>query len=184
MSLINDALKRARETQQNHRPPGAPPLPPVESSAHGGAHWILVVSAILFLAAAGVVLGPALFGHKVPPAVAANAPNLPTPSPVAAASAPAVSSPPPTASVNPPPVANANPPEAATTNPPPPAVAVVKLPKVQGIIFNSTQPLAIVSGQTVNVGDRVGDFQVKQITQSKVVFQFPDGTQKTLGIGD
>jgi hypothetical protein len=184
MSLINDALKRARETQQNHRSPGAPPLSPVESPAHGGAHWILAASAILFLAAASVVLGPALFGHKVPPAVAANAPNIPTPPPVAAASAPAASSPPPVANTNPPTVANASPVAAATTNPPPAAVAVERSPKVQGIIFNSTQPLAIVSGQTVNVGDRVGDFQVTQITQSKVVFQCPDGTQKTLGIGD
>ena len=60
----------------------------------------------------------------------------------------------------------------------------MKWPKVQGIIFNSTQPLAIVNGQTVSVGDRVGDFQVNQITQTKVVFRCPDGTQKTLGIGD
>ena len=81
-------------------------------------------------------------------------------------------------------MANVNPIAAATTNPPPAAVAVESSPKVQGIIFNSAQPLAIVNGQTVNVGDRVGDLQVKQITQSKVIFQCPDGTQKTLGIGD
>jgi hypothetical protein len=176
MSLINDALKRARETQQNHPPSGAPPLPPVESPARGGAHWILAVSAILFLAAAGLVLGPALFGHKVPSTMAANAPIIPASPPASAVSVPAVSSPPP--------IASANPPVATTTNPPPPAVAVVKLPKVQGIIFNTTQPLAIVNGQTLSVGDRAGDFQVRQITQNKVVFQCPDGTQKTLGIGD
>jgi hypothetical protein len=184
MSLINDALKRARETQRHSPPPGAPPLQPVESPARGSTGWILAASAILFLAAAGIVLGPALFGHKAPPPLAAKSPGVSALPTAAAVPAPAVSSSPPTASANPPPVANANPPVAATTNPPPPAVAVVKWPKVQGIIFNSTQPLAIVNGQTVNVGDRVGDFQVNQITQTKVVFRRPDGTQKTLGIGD
>ena len=57
------------------------------------------------------------------------------------------------------------------------------MPKVQGIIFNAVSPLAIVNGQTVNVGDRVGDFQVKQISKSSVIFQSPDGSQKTLEIG-
>jgi hypothetical protein len=34
MSLINDALKRAREQSQPNNPPsGAPPLPPVESAS-------------------------------------------------------------------------------------------------------------------------------------------------------
>ena len=65
MSLINDALKRARETQRNDPPSGAPPLPPVESPARGGAGWILAAAAVLFLAAACLVLGPSLFGHKV-----------------------------------------------------------------------------------------------------------------------
>ncbi len=58
------------------------------------------------------------------------------------------------------------------------------LPKVQGIIFNAARPLAIVNGQTVSVGDRVGKFQVKQILKTSVVFQRPDGSQKTLGIGE
>lgn len=64
MSLINDALKRARESQRNDPPSGVPPLPPVESRARGGTGWILVVAAILFLAALGLFIGPNLFGHK------------------------------------------------------------------------------------------------------------------------
>ncbi len=175
MSLINDALKRARETQRNSPPPGAPPLQPVESPVRGGTGWILAASAILFLAAAALVFGPALFGHKAPPSLAAKSPGV---------SAPAAGAMPVVPIINSPPATNANPPAVAVTNPPPPGVAAVKWPKVQGIIFNSAQPLAIVNGQTINVGDRVGDFQVKQITQNKVAFQRPDGTQKTLGIGD
>ena len=41
-----------------------------------------------------------------------------------------------------------------------------------------------MNGQTVSAGDRVGDFQVKQILKSSVIFQRPDGSQKTLGIGE
>lgn len=185
MSLINDALKRARETQRNDTTAGAPPLPPVETPARSGAGWILATSAILFLGAAGFVLGPTLFGGKVSPPVVAKAPGISTPPGPAAAPAPAVSASvmPVAANPNPPPPVNTNTPTASNANPPPP-VAVEKMPRVQGIIFNSAQPLAIVNGQTVSVGDRAGNFQVKQITQHSVVFQRPDGTQKTLGIGE
>ena len=53
MSLINDALKRARDAQRNDPPSGAPPLPPVESPARGGIGWILAAAVVLLLAAAG-----------------------------------------------------------------------------------------------------------------------------------
>jgi hypothetical protein len=168
MSLINDALKRARETQRNEPPPGAPPLPPVEAPARGGAGWVLAAAAVLFFAAAGLIFGPALFGHRTVSSVAATRPAIPAPPPVAIAPASASNAPPAT----------------PITNPPPAAVVVERWPKVQGIIFNSARPLAIVNGQTVNAGDRVGNFQVKQILETSIVFQRPDGTQKTLGIGD
>jgi hypothetical protein len=168
MSLINDALKRARETQRNNPPSGAPPLPPVESPARGGTGWILAAAAILFLAAASLILGPALVGHKAPPTVAAKSPEIPAPPPAEAAPAPAT---------------NTLPPPATNTNPPP-ATPVEQLPKLQGVIFNAASPLAIVNGHTVGVGDRVGDFQVKQILKSSVIIQRPDGSQKTLMIGE
>jgi len=177
MSLINDALKRARETQRNNTPSGAPPLPPVESPAGGGAGWILAAAAILFLAAVGLFFGPALFGHKAAPVAATRVPEISTP-PSTPASAPV---PVPT---TPPPAATTIPPPAAITNPPPAVVAAESLPRVQGIIFNAARPLAIVSGQTVGVGDRVGTYLVKQILKTSVVFQRPDGSQKTLGIGE
>ncbi len=181
MSLINDALKRARETQRNDPPSGARPLPPVESPARGGAGWILAAAAVLFLAAACLVLGPSLFEPKVkaPPTMDAKTPVIPAPPPAEAAPAPNPLPPPAETG----PTTNALPPPATNTNPPPPIVAAEPWPKVQGIIFNAASPLAIVNGQTVNVGDRVGDFQVKQILKNSVVFQSPDGSQKTLEIG-
>jgi hypothetical protein len=174
MSLINDALKRARDTQRNNPPSGAPPLPPVESPAHGGSGWILVAAAVLFLAAICLFIGPVLFGHKTPPVAAAKPPEISAPPPVVAAPMPA-----PATNALPAPATNANP-----TNPPPPVAAPEQLPKVQGIIFNAARPLAIVSGQAVNAGDRVGNLQVKQILKTSVIFQRPDGSLKTLNIGE
>jgi hypothetical protein len=171
MSLINDALKRARESQRNNPPSGAPPLPPVESPARGGTGWMLVAAAILFLAAACLFIGSSLFGHKASPVAAAKAPEISAPPPTEAAPAPV-------------PATNALPMAATNTNPPVAAGVAEQLPKVQGIIFNAAHPLAIVNGKTVNVGDRMGDFQVRQILKNSVVFQSPDGSQKTLGIGE
>ncbi|HEX5399577.1 MAG TPA: hypothetical protein VFY06_11075 [Verrucomicrobiae bacterium] len=177
MSLINDALKRARDKQRNNPPSGATPLPPVESPTRGGGGWILALAAILFLGAAGLILGAALWGHRTPSPMAAKVAAIPAPAPMVAV-APAAPPPPPA------PVAITNAPPVTNTNPHSATVVVERLPKVQGIIFNSSRPVAIMNGQTVNVGDHVGDFQVKQILQSSVVLQRPDGTQKTLGIGD
>ena len=177
MSLINDALKRARESQRNNPPSGAPPLPPVEASARGGTGWILVAAVVLFLAAICLFIGPVLFGHKVPPTVTAKTPGMIAPPP--AESAPSAAPAPLAVTVT-----DASPAPAANTNPPPAAVAAEQLPKLQGVIFNAARPVAIVNGKAVNVGDRVGDFQVKQITENSIIIQRPDGSQKTLEIGE
>jgi hypothetical protein len=177
MSLINDALKRARETQRNNPPSGAPPLSPVEASARGGTGWILVAATVLFLAAICLFIGPVLFGHKVPPTMTAKTPGMiaPPPAETAPSHAPA-----PVAVT----VTSTSPAPAANTNPPPAAVPVEQLPKLQGIIFNAARPVAIVNGKAVNAGDRVGDFQVKQIMKNSVVLQRLDGSLKTLEIGE
>jgi hypothetical protein len=176
MSLINDALKRAQNSQQNSPPSGAPPLPPVESQERGGTGWILVVAFVLFLAAACFFIGPALFGHKPSPAAAAKSQEISAP-PAEAAPAPplAPASTPETNSLLPP---------VADTNPPPSSSTAEQPPKVQGIIFNAARPVAIVDGKAVSVGDRVGDFQVKQILKNSVIFQRSDGSQQTQEIGE
>jgi hypothetical protein len=179
MSLINDALKRARETQRNTPPPGAAPLPPVESPPRGGTGWILAVAVILFLAALCLFIGPTVFGHKPAPVATAKAPDISAQPPVEAALATV-----PAPSVLPSPASNTNSPLVVNTNPPPATVVVEQWPRVQGIIFNTTRPLAIVNGKTVGAGDRVGNYQVKQILKTSVVFSRADGSQKTLGIGE
>ena len=154
MSLINDALKRAKESQRSNPPSGARPLPPVESAARGGTGWILAVATVLFLAAVCLVIGPSLFGHKAPPVAAAGTSKIPAPLPAATAPVPA-----PIPAPAPPPVEVPSAPAATSNALPLPVTPVEQLPRLQGVLFSTTRPLAIVDGKTVNVGDRVGDFR-------------------------
>ncbi|HEY1663484.1 MAG TPA: hypothetical protein VGI03_13785 [Verrucomicrobiae bacterium] len=181
MSLINDALKRAHESQGP--PPGAPPSPlvPVASPSRGGLGWFgLVLSAVIvLLLAAGGIFVWAAFAHKTskqPPAPVPAVAVSPTPQTPQAITAPA-----------PAPVVASQP---IVTNPPPPAnkTAVTELlpdswPKVQGIIYTQPRPMAIVNGKAVSVGDQLGHYVVKQITQHDVLFQGDDGSLKQLGVG-
>jgi hypothetical protein len=179
MSLINDALKRARDSQSaNPAPPAAslPPLAPVEPANRGGHGWIFALATILFFAAICLLAGLAQFKHKNPPVVAVAQAPIPSAPPVVTAS---VAAPAPVASSAPVPAASQ---AAADTNQT--AAVSEPLPKVQGVIFNTAHPLAIVSGKTVGPGDRVGVFLVKNISPSGVTFQRPDGSLKKLGIGE
>ncbi len=44
-------------------------------------------------------------------------------------------------------------------------------PKLQGILFAAARPCAIVSGKTVFVGDRVGEFRVAAISKDDLTLQ-------------
>ena len=72
MSLINDALKRAKQAQDRNAPPLAPgaPLRPVEAAprkaSSSGAIWILLGALLLGLAAAVLIL-VAIRGGKATP---------------------------------------------------------------------------------------------------------------------
>lgn len=193
MSLINDALKRARQSQQNNPPYGAPPLPPIEPPARGGSGWMLVLAAILFLAAASLFVGVTIFKHPAPPVETAKAREISTPklAPAGTAAVPIsvqtlvplpapaqVSTSAPVST----PASNAVPAMRGTNTMP--AVAKEQIPKLQGIIFNAANPLAILSGKTVSAGDHAGDYEVKQISKSSVVLQRPDGSRQTLNIGE
>ncbi len=173
MSLINDALKRAKQSQQPQQQAPTPPLvPPVsaQSDGQGGANWLFSVLLVALIIGASVLLGLAFLPRKpmpqtTPSAVPAPSAQIPVPASVA---------------VKPPAPATALAPtqSVAVVAPPPPAL------KVQGIFYNSDRPQAIVNGRTVYIGDNVSGFQVKLISQDKVSFIAPDGSEKTLALGE
>ena len=163
MSLINDALKRAKNSQQPEPPSGAPPLPPIEPekprNASGGLFIVIIV---LLIAAACFLIGRAFTKQKPASEVVATAPVTQITQTVAVVSTPV-----------PPPVPQTN----AVVTPKPPEPPTLKL---QGIFYNGPQPQAIVNGTTVYVGDLVNGFRVKLIAQNYVSFITPDGSEKTL----
>src|SRR5438445_9523069 len=112
MSLLNGALKQAKQSQSQNPPGGAPPLPPVESKSSGSSGWILIMAAILFVVAVCFFAAPMIFKHQSAPAPMTNSPE-----PVAVQTEPT------------------NPPEKSTTNAP--VEVVEQFPKVQGILFDA-----------------------------------------------
>jgi hypothetical protein len=162
MSLINDALNRAKKSQQSDPPSGAQPLSPVEPDSRNGANWIFIVVVALLIAAACFFIGLAFAKRKSPAAVVA-----------------------------PPPVTNTQPVAVVPPKPPAPKTNIVATPKppappplkVQGIFYNANRPEAIVNGHTVYVGDLVSGFRVKEISQNDVSFVGPDGTEEVSALG-
>jgi len=155
MSQINDALKRAKQSQSPMPPAGVPPLSPIDPSSSPRSHWTLLTALLLFIAAACFFAGPLACDHK------SSLPPAETNAPVAA----------------PAPVATAAPTPSAT---PVPAAAV---PKVQGIVYAPANPVAIVNGKSVHTGDRIGDYKIKAILQNAVSFQKSDGSVITVKFG-
>jgi hypothetical protein len=154
MSLINDALKQVKQSQPQNPPANSPPLPPVEPVAQGNGNWLAPVMIILLVAAAGIFIGLSLSRHA--PAIASV--------PLAAA---ATNQPVKAVATTLPLVANSPPgsKNAVMVPPKPPE------PKLQGILFDAAHPCAIVSGRTVFVGDRVGEFRVAAISKDNLTLQ-------------
>lgn len=172
MSLINDALKRAKQAQQlqqqQQSPPAAAPmaLPPVASAHRPGPGAFFFALLSLLVIAALSFIGLAIAQHK-PQILPAAAPRQ-----FAQVVHPPVAS-------NPPPAPAATTQLATVVLPPPPAPAL----KLQGILIGSDRPQAIVNGQSVGVGDTINGFRVTVIAKNNVSFIGPDGSQKTLTLG-
>lgn len=166
MSLINDALKQARQSQQPNSPSGQPPLRPVEPVRRGVAEWLLPLAVAVLAGAAAFFIGLALARHKPSPA---KAPEIRAEQPAA----PAVVVPAVVRVTNAPVVSN-------TVAAVPPSTAGMKL---QGVVYGE-KSWAIVDGKTVYVGDSVGGFRVKEISQNGITLESPDGSLQKLGIGE
>ncbi|HEY3857802.1 MAG TPA: hypothetical protein VGO67_25740 [Verrucomicrobiae bacterium] len=191
MSLINDALKRASQSDKN-RPVQAPvplPMPPAAAPSPGSNSSPLLI-AIIIVAVLGLAISAWLYlspANPSPP-IAADAPapivNKPIPEPPVSTPTPA----PEIQKISPPPVAPGpaqivgNAPNAAL-NPPvaPPETFPTNL-TVKAIFYNKTNPRALVNGQTVAPGDKIGDVLVKGILSDRIFLDWK-GQSKVLMMG-
>jgi hypothetical protein len=192
MSLINDALKRAREAQAQAPPPPASnlefrPVEPAQLVKHGPS-LTLIATACLALILGGLLMWQWLGkSNATKPVVAKAAPAvqpappptttapMPTPPPVSApaqapqppaipetklvASAPAPASEISTSAI--PAVQPGAPVPVAVIEPP----SKPAPPRLQAIVFRRTRPSAMISGKTLFVGDKFGDFRVVAISE-------------------
>lgn len=163
MSLINDALKRARQAQQPHTP-DAPQLrvqfrpvePAQQPKKRNPAIWIAVV--VVAVLAIGFVSRQLTRENSSGAPKEAKAreivPANPIPQETATLPAP-TNAPIPNASE----LASQEPAPIVDEAPPKPA------PKLQAVVFDLKRPSAIISGKSVFIGDKVGDFRVAAITR-------------------
>jgi hypothetical protein len=195
MSLINDALKRARESDKS-RPSGPPPmrpLQPVYGASGGQFGWLLPVIVAIVLVLSGWIFwkwhqaSHHVLMAKPAPALTAKAPPAPSPAP-AHASAPAPASRPAQGAAAPPPVVPRPAPVAAKAAKPlpepAPAAPEVEAPwptplTLQAIIFSTTHPLALINGKSVGPGDTVAGVTVAKINRTSVMLQW-DGHSREL----
>ncbi len=188
MSLINEALKRAREAQgQTPEPPPAPQLRPVEPAQQARHGLGLVLPAAFAIVALLVLLfawqyaqrgGPARKTESAPSASTATRPQTVS-APLAATTETRAAEP--STPVAPQAAANsagtavatqaavpAAPTVSTESNTPPAAIQPLSQPpplRLQGIVYNPASPSAMISGKTVFVGDRLGDKRVVAINQ-------------------
>jgi hypothetical protein len=146
--------------------PGGPATPPAEPESSAGRGRLLPLLAVLLVVGAGVLIVLAVTRH--PAKQVTNQQELSPAPPAESISAPVSNPPPPV-------------PAAAVSNapaaPPPPTL------KLQGIVYDSVRPWAIVDGKTVYPGSRVGDCRVKAISQNTLTLEDTNGSLKTLFLG-
>ncbi len=51
--------------------------------------------------------------------------------------------------------------------------------KIQGIVYSSGHPLALINGKTLTIGERINGVQVVSIDPDGVLFSSCNGTQRT-----
>ena len=192
MSLINDALKRAKEAQRSDSPgyvvspmrPNTPAPIPVPRRKKRNLNWILPVMIILLVLVAFFFMAMAMVKRAVKniaagpvisaaPQVEAVAPPAPAPPPPAPAPTPAPS----TASVAPESAPEVIGPAAISTDVAGPPMIL------QGVVNDPVHPWAIVNGKTVYLGDKVNGMRVTLISRSSITLTGGQGQTTTIFVG-
>ena len=189
MSLINDALKRAKQAQQAAQPVSELPthVPPIEPAQHARHSLALILPAMLAVAAMLILFVIWQAAQRSRPAEANQAgrqtevtANTRAALPPASPSEPTSTK---TAQPNPPPAVNkvasvitepgelatknsalsGNPGNANTNSANAPAEAIIPKPaplRLQAIVFDPTRPSAMIGGKTLFIGDKLGELRV------------------------
>ncbi len=202
MSLINDALKRAGQTQRPNPAAAAPAagLKPVEAAPRASSQWarpLVVLLTFLVLAAAGWLIWQAARPSHPPAREAGRGSGATRPAPVdhaagiASAAAAARSHvveintnlvTRPSAPAVPEPVAEA-PPVASTPTPASPPAPVPATPgawpvlKLQAIFFRLHRPSIRLNGQTLYVGQEVAGVRVVEIQRESAKVELAGETR-------
>jgi hypothetical protein len=182
MSLINDALKRAKAAQENNPPPSSPQLEFRPATNSGKGSGLLVPATVTAVVVGGVITWW-VFNHsrrdsalaRVPVEQNAAAPIAPETPPAAPTNAVDASLPAPVAlAVS----AHVTPSSSTNTPTPAPLVQAEKItpPRLQAVLYNPARPSAIVGGRTVFVGDRIREYRVVRITADSVTLVSPTST--------
>jgi hypothetical protein len=191
MSLINDALKRASQSDRNRSAQARLPRPmqPVMAQPRTENSWLIpaIIVIALCLAVAGwslwKLLGtsrPAAVAVPVQPAKAIVAEPPPTaakPAPIVQQSAQPVAVP--VAKRVPTPVATAA--SAPALAIPAPEMFPTNL-TVKAIFYSETNPRALINGKTVETGDKIGDVLVTGILSNRVFVDWK-GQSKVIMMG-
>ncbi len=159
MSLINDALKRARHNHTPRDPKN--PLPPVPPAKEPVNVWLAPAIVIFLIFAVIFLIGWAVAHHSVHAIVTAPPDPVIATQMAAEATLPIVPPPPPPLQLNPP-----------------------DAPQLQGIFYSPTTPTAIVDGKTVGIGDTFQQYRVTEITKFTVTLTGTDGKAIKLSMGN
>lgn len=170
MSLINDALKRAKDAQQKSPPPApGPQLRHMEPVQAPDRKTILLPLAIVVVVFLGVLLfwigrrstspQKSIVAEAKSVAPIEAAPEAKPAAPVVAAPVAVVSNIPTPPSIPPPSIAPAPEPVVAVTPPSPPI-------KLQAIFFVPGHSSAMINGKTVHAGDTFKGFRVAAIDRT------------------
>jgi hypothetical protein len=159
MSLINDALKQARQAPPRNPPNSLPPLQPAHSESSPTAVW-LVPAVIIFLVFAAIFFIGWAAAHRAVHSIVSAPPDQDASQQVETASVPAAVPAPPTPAASP------------------------DLPRLQGIFYSPTAPSAILDGKTVRPGDQFKQYKVKEISKYTVTLIGADKKEVKVGMGD
>jgi hypothetical protein len=171
MSLINDALNKAKQVPPRSQPSTLPPMQPAGGNESSPAAVWLVPAIVIFLIVAAIFfIGWAAAHNSVHDAQIAQQPISATQQ-VESTSITAI-------------LQNTNANAETTDTTAAPVAVAVYIPKLQGIFYSATAPTAILDGKTVSPGDQFLQYKVKAITKYTVILIGPDNKEITVGMGE